>query len=392
MNLNLKKFFIVFCLLTSLTLFPQNITAQTSQKYTIENSEVFFIDSKSVKDQTYKINVFIPESYAKTKKEYPVVYLLDGDLLFGMAADLQLGMRWGGHLPEVFIVGIGYRQRADNKRAVDFVPKFSENNGRGDFFLSFIKNELVPAVESKYRIESENRTLYGYSRGGLFTLYALFSSPKFFKNYIAGSYILERMKFSLIDFENSYFDNHKVLPANVYLCAGEYESPKILSFANKIKSRDYEGLNLFIEEFPKTNHYTTGNSNSFVFGLRTLINKKSIFEKIVKIYKEKGFEYSINKFNELKLTKSDNYSFKEQEINSLGYYFLERNKLEEAKQFFLINTKLYPDSWNAFDSLGEAFLKNGENKMAIENYEIALKLNPEAKYINHILKKLRAKR
>jgi len=266
MNLKFNIFFLVLFILVSSKLFSQNDTNKTLKKFTIDNSEVFYIESKNVINQKYKINVFIPESYEKTDKKYPVVYLLDGDLLFGMATDIQLGMRWGAHLPEVFIVGIGYGPRTENKRRIDFVPKYSENDGRGDKFLDFLKDELIPTIESNYRVDSQNCTLYGYSLGGMFCLYSLFTYPDLFTNYIAASYTINRKIFSIIDYEEMYYKKRNKLAANLYISAREYESPEILSFAHKIESRNYSGLNLFIVEHPGTGHYTTGNSNSLVFG------------------------------------------------------------------------------------------------------------------------------
>ncbi len=47
--------------------------------------------------------------------------------------------------------------------------------------------------------------------------------------------------------------------------------------------------------------------------------------------------------------------------------------------FFFRGIKGYRESWNAFDSLGEAYMKAGNKELAIENYEKSLKLNPGSK-------------
>ena len=52
-------------------------------------------------------------------------------------------------------------------------------------------------------------------------------------------------------------------------------------------------------------------------------------------------------------------------------------KTKESIEIFKMNVELYPDSANAYDSLGEAYMKKGETELAINNYEKSLKLDPE---------------
>jgi cytochrome c-type biogenesis protein CcmH/NrfG len=51
--------------------------------------------------------------------------------------------------------------------------------------------------------------------------------------------------------------------------------------------------------------------------------------------------------------------------------------------------KEHPNSLNAYDSLGEAYLKNNNRELAIENYEKSVELNPENTNAIEILKELR---
>ena len=82
--------------------------------------------------------------------------------------------------------------------------------------------------------------------------------------------------------------------------------------------------------------------------------------------------------------------FAENEMNRLGYTCLQEGKIKDAIELFRINTVAFPASANAFDSLGEAFMKDGQNDRAIVNYEKSLLLNPNntnAKDILAVLKK-----
>lgn len=83
--------------------------------------------------------------------------------------------------------------------------------------------------------------------------------------------------------------------------------------------------------------------------------------------------------------------FEEGEMNALGYSFLQNGKFKDAIELFKLNTIAYPNSGNVFDSLGEAYLKDGQRELAIENYEKALKLNPANSNAETILKELKEK-
>jgi len=75
-------------------------------------------------------------------------------------------------------------------------------------------------------------------------------------------------------------------------------------------------------------------------------------------------------------------------INRVGYQFLRLKNVASALEVFRLNIGLFPDSWNVYDSYGEALLASGDRESAIKNYQKALKLNPDSKSANAMLKKL----
>ena len=86
---------------------------------------------------------------------------------------------------------------------------------------------------------------------------------------------------------------------------------------------------------------------------------------------------------------SPGYFYSEVEFNAYGYAFLQQNKVDEAIRMFRINTKLYPDSWNVYDSLGEALLRAGDTDDAAAMYEKSLTLNPESPTGKEALKNIK---
>ena len=63
-------------------------------------------------------------------------------------------------------------------------------------------------------------------------------------------------------------------------------------------------------------------------------------------------------------------------LNSAGYSLLTSGKAKEAIELFSMNVRLFPKSWNAYDSLGEAHAVAGQKDLAIQNYSKSLELNP----------------
>ena len=116
--------------------------------------------------------------------------------------------------------------------------------------------------------------------------------------------------------------------------------------------------------------------------------KKSIANILGKTIYASGIDSAITQYFYLKNNHIDQYTFNEGELNNLGYELLEVNKVKEAIKIFKLNTKEFPDSDNAYDSLGEAYMINGEKELAIKNYSKSLELNPKNSNAIKMLSKL----
>lgn len=75
-------------------------------------------------------------------------------------------------------------------------------------------------------------------------------------------------------------------------------------------------------------------------------------------------------------------------INQLGYQYLEEDDPAMAIAVFMANCKLFPESGNVYDSLGEAYMISGDKPLAIKNYKKSLELNPGNRHGIEMLKKL----
>jgi len=106
---------------------------------------------------------------------------------------------------------------------------------------------------------------------------------------------------------------------------------------------------------------------------------------------EKGIDAAIKFYHSLKEEKNSRFSFDEEQLNMLGYSELNAKKVKEAVALLKLNSEEYPDSWNVFDSYGEACAVNGDTVLAIENYEKSININHDNKDGIEKLKKLYSK-
>lgn len=83
------------------------------------------------------------------------------------------------------------------------------------------------------------------------------------------------------------------------------------------------------------------------------------------------------KLVEFRKDPANEYVSVEAELNAAGYRLLGARRVEQAIQLFKLNTELYPDSANVYDSLGEAYETAGNKEEAIKAYEQALKIIPD---------------
>ncbi|MYN41122.1 serine hydrolase [Duganella sp. FT109W] len=89
-----------------------------------------------------------------------------------------------------------------------------------------------------------------------------------------------------------------------------------------------------------------------------------------------GFEHAAAVYADLK-TANAAFHPSEEEINDWAYLLFAQKQSKQSIAVLTLNTELYPNSWNAFDSLGEILQKAGDKTKAIENYRRSLKLNPD---------------
>jgi uncharacterized membrane protein len=119
--------------------------------------------------------------------------------------------------------------------------------------------------------------------------------------------------------------------------------------------------------------------------------RQSIAETLSATIDAKGTDQAIEQYHALKAAAPTTYNFDESELNSLGYQLINTRKFKDAIRVLQLNVEAYPKSSNVYDSLGEAYMDDGDKPGAIANYQKSLQLNPKNTGAVKMLQKLKAR-
>ena len=134
--------------------------------------------SSSILKKNVKLLVRLPDDYDVSKKTYPVLYFLNGiDKTVEEIATLTHQLKADKNTSEMIVVGIDF-----SDENIDRMPY----KATSDKILFYFEKELIPNIAKKYRVNGQ-KTLYGRSLSGSFTLYAFLNKPTLFNGYIASS-------------------------------------------------------------------------------------------------------------------------------------------------------------------------------------------------------------
>ena len=118
--------------------------------------------------------------------------------------------------------------------------------------------------------------------------------------------------------------------------------------------------------------------------------RKSIAETLSATIASGGIDAATKQYHDLKTAEPAIYNFDESELNNLGYGLIRAKKFKEAIRVLQLNVEAYPQSSNVYDSLGEAYMDDGNKPLAIANYQKSLVLNPKNRGAVVWLQKLNA--
>ena len=211
--------------------------------------------------------IHLPEGYDGSNRvfepeKYPVLYLLDGDAHFnsvsGLVQILGGGINGTHVIPDMIVVAIPNKDRTRDltptHTEMDNSGKpsaFMKPSGGGTKFLQFLRNELIPHIDSQYRT-MPYRVFVGHSFGGITVINALYTMPEVFNAYIAIDPSLWWDHQILLKKAREYFMQTQLKGRSLYLAQANtmvsgdtsinehFESIK--EFATLLETRNHSGL------------------------------------------------------------------------------------------------------------------------------------------------------
>lgn len=244
---------------------------------TLPNTRVHALHSR-INGRAYLIQVALPSAYVDAQPgdvtRYPTLYLLNGNLDFPLLFSLMQFASLVGPT-NLILVGVAAADSQKQRRSFDYTPPYTaadsawadsawggfrgQPGGGARQFLSVLKEEVIPLIDSSYRT-SGDRGIEGSSLGGLFVAYAMLEEPDLFTRYAMVSPSLwfpfaERDKKLILDREPEFARQHPTFPKTVFVSVGSEEDPEMIIVAQRflaqlcesLREGHYRGLDLASE-------------------------------------------------------------------------------------------------------------------------------------------------
>lgn len=149
----------------------------------------------------------------------------------------------------------------------------------------------------------------------------------------------------------------------------------------------YEGSEAALILDAESTHYIHRDNPGLVISSIRRVVFPSVSLKMARLIKDKGVDAAVSSYREL-ISRYPRDYFVENDLNALGYQRLREKDVKGAIMLFKLNVEMFPKASNPYDSLGEAYMADGQNALAIENYRRSLELNPKNTNAAEMLKKL----
>ncbi len=313
----------------------------------------------------------LPDSYDKSEKKYPVVFVLNSHQVDTFANAVSTVERLSvERIPEIIIIGI-----SNTGRAAEYLPvqPNTKNPGGAELFQKFLEQELIPHIDKNYRTE-KFRIMAGQSNSGLFTLYSLATRPQIFNAYIAASPSLGWSPEFMYDTFLALFDREKIPKTFVYMNYGELDYPELVNdhigrLIQILKEKAPPRVRWEIEFLKNEGHVAVSSLNN---GLLALFSGFLFPEA----QREEGLEAAMTHYRNLSLEYGFDIEPPEEVLFNIAYKKRQAKKYEEAMAAFKTLLNIYPYSWRGHFFIGEVFRDTGNLDSAKVHYLKALEINP----------------
>ena len=345
---------VVFFAVSAASVSAQQAQQRVEAEYKLQTEQ---LDSAVLKEKR-TITIQLPKSYAsQPNRKYPVIYRLDGKENLPLTSSVLERLQQANAAPEVIIVAI---ENTDRMR--DLYPTSNQEpqgpvgiGGGAAKFLSFIKSELIPFVDNKYRTH-DFRVIAGASAAGVFVLYALQTEPTLFQAHLAYSPAVWWDYGAQAKSTKEFVSKTKQLDNYLYINIGEesgFMRERYDDMRNFIASNTPTGLKFISDEFANVPHALTSVAGIF----NAYQNLFLPVQMPLRAYN--GETASIaDYYHRLSKQYGEKTLPPEAMVRELGYHFVNEGKLDEAIKLFKYGITLYPATADAYNGLAFGYEQN----------------------------------
>lgn len=351
-----------------------------------------------------KIKGFIYKPKTTAGRKLPVIIFNRGGLADGAIGPTNFNYLWEMHR----YAAAGFVVLASQYRGADGSEGRDEAGGADtDDVMS-----LIPLARALDYVDMSRVFMWGFSRGAIMTLQAIKRGVPIRAAVVVGAPadntvlandpgFLEFARNTYPDFEARKEEHLKSRSAALW--ANQLNVPLLIlqggadpgvrpSQAMTLAQKMDEAGKLYeLIIYAKDDHAVSLNAEDRLrrtIDWFTNVRRMSIAQPLTKTLAEQGTGAAIKQYYELKKTGAEVYDFGEAELNRLGYVLLGQNRAKDAIEIFKLNVAIFPRAFNTYDSLGEAYLADGQRELAIQNYRKSLELNPQNTNATDVLKKI----
>ncbi|MHC4428022.1 MAG: alpha/beta fold hydrolase [Planctomycetota bacterium] len=122
--------------------------------------------------------------------------------------------------------------------------------------------------------------------------------------------------------------------------------------------------------------------------------EKSLPREMLEILTSEGYDAAEARYHAIRARHEGDhvYDFREGVLNNLGYGVMRAGMIDLAIDVFRLNTAAYPEAFNTWDSLAEAFMNKGDLEQAVKYYNKSLELQPDNTNAVQMLERIREQR
>lgn len=347
--------------------------------------------ASNILNEERSLLIHTPDSYATSSKKYSVIYVLDGDNHFNHAINATTLLAENGRMPETIIVAI------PNNRGTR-----GRDLGQGrDNFKKYIKEEVIPFVNSNYRT-TKHKTLFGHSMAGAFTLNFLATQTNVFDNYIAASPVVQIFNSELLTQYSTLFKTNTNLSNPLYFsitdaaAEGQAATNAMNQFVAILEKEAPKSFNWEYDFIANQVHMTTPYLTMFKGLTKVFHDFQSPIYTSFAEYTARGGMQQLKTYYAKRAQKYDTDNvIADNTLRRLATTLIRDQQEKLGIELLILNTKNHPQSMAALNGLARVYAQLKQKKNAKRTYEAALKLakklnSPNTAYFKSQIDRLKA--